>query len=244
VTTVLLVRHGRTTANASGVLAGWTPGIGLDERGRAQAQALAQRLGPVPLAAVVSSPLERCLETCHALLAGRDGLQPLLDERLGECRYGDWTGRALKELARQKLWKVVQAYPSGAAFPGEGGEPLRQMQARAVEAVREWDAALGADHGPDTVWVACSHGDVIKAVVADALGLHLDLFQRIVVDPGSVTALRYTDQRPFLLRLNDVGGGLAGYLPPRRRRRRAAGAAEAAGDAAVGGGIGAEQAGA
>jgi broad specificity phosphatase PhoE len=104
-----------------------------------------------------------------------------------------------------------------------------------------WDARLGADRGSDAVWVACSHGDVIKAVVADALGLHLDLFQRIVVDPGSVTALRYTDQRPFLLRLNDVGGGLAGYLPPRRRRRRTAGTA---GDAAIGGGTGADEAGA
>jgi probable phosphomutase (TIGR03848 family) len=164
-----------------------------------------------------------------------------VDERLGECKYGDWTGRPLRALAREKLWKVVQSYPSSAAFPGEGGEPLREMQSRAVEAVRHWDARLAAAHGPDAVWVACSHGDVIKAVVADALGLHLDLFQRVVVDPGSVTAIRYTSERPFLLRLNDVGGGLAGYLPPRRRRRRSS---QRAGEAPVGGGTGAEEAGA
>jgi probable phosphomutase (TIGR03848 family) len=241
VTTVLLVRHGRTTANADGLLAGWTPGVRLDDHGQAQAHALAERLAPVPLAAVVSSPLERCTETSAALVVGRDGIEPVIDERLGECRYGDWTGKPLRELARQKLWKVVQAYPSAAAFPGDGGEALREVQSRAVEAVRDWDERLSAEHGPKAVWVACSHGDVIKAVVADALGLHLDLFQRIVVDPGSVTAIRFTSQRPFLLRLNDVGGALSGYLPPRRRRRRAS---RSGGEAPVGGGTGADEAGA
>ena len=229
-TTVLLIRHGRTVANSDGVLAGWTPGVRLDERGREQAAALAARLAPVPLAAVVTSPLERCVETAEALVGGRSGVPVDADERLGECRYGDWTGGELRRLAREPLWKVVQAHPSAAVFPGPEGEPLAAMATRAVGAVRDHNARLG----PDATWAAVSHGDVIKAVVADALGLHLDLFQRLVVDPCSVTVIRYTDLRPFVLRLNDTGGGVEALLPPRRRRRRGARAA----DADVGGGAG------
>lgn len=228
-TTVLLVRHG-LTAMTGPVLAGWTPGVGLDDRGRAQAEAVARRLGPVPLAAVVSSPLDRCRETAAALAVGRP-VTVEVDDRLGECRYGDWTGQPIKKLARDPLWKVVQAHPSAVTFPGPDGEPLRETQARAVAAVREWNERLG----PDAMYAAVSHGDVIKAVVADALGLHLDLFQRIVVDPCSVTAIRYTELRPFLLRLNDTGGGVADLMPPKRRRRSAARVS----DAAVGGGAGA-----
>ena len=178
VATVLLVRHG-LTALTGPVLAGHTPGVHLDDRGRAQAEALAGRLGPVPLAAVVTSPLERCVETAGALVAGRDGLVPEPDDRLGEVRYGDWTGRPLRELTKEPLWTVVQQHPSAAVFPGPEGEGLAQTQARAVAAVREWDARVAAASGPDAVWLACSHGDVIKALLADALGLHLDLFQRI-----------------------------------------------------------------
>ena len=227
--TVILLRHGRTTANAGGVLAGWTPGVRLDDSGRAQAEAVAARLAPVPLAAVVSSPLERCQETASALLAGRD-LELRTDDRLGEARYGDWTGRTIKELARQPLWKVVQQHPSAAVFPGPEGEGLAQTQARAVAAVREWGAALG----PGSVWVACSHGDVIKAVLADALGLHLDQFQRIVVDPASISVVTYTETRPFVSRINDTGGDVSALVPPKRRRRRTPSS-----DAVVGGGAGA-----
>jgi probable phosphomutase (TIGR03848 family) len=230
VTTVILLRHGRTTANTGGVLAGWTPGVQLDETGQAQVQAVAQRLAPVPLAAVVTSPLERCRQTAAAVAAGRD-LQVRDDDRLGEARYGDWTGRSLKELAKDPLWKVVQQHPSAAVFPGPEGEGLAHTQARAVAAVRSWNAALG----PDAVWLACSHGDVIKAVLADALGLHLDQFQRIVVDPASVSVISYTDTRPFVLRTNDTGGDVSGLIPPRRSRRRR----KASSDAAVGGGAGA-----
>ncbi len=224
-TTVLLVRHG-LTAMTGPLLAGWTPGVHLDDRGREQAAALAERLRPVPVAEVVSSPLERCQETATALAAGRDS-EVRTDDRLGECRYGDWTGQELKKLAKDPLWKVVQAHPSAARFPG--GEALRETQARAVAAVRERNAALG----PDATWVAVSHGDVIKAIVADALGLHLDLFQRIQVDPCSLTVVRYTDLRPFVARLNDTGGSVADLLPPKRRGRRRSS------DAAVGGGAGA-----
>jgi probable phosphoglycerate mutase len=227
-TTVLLVRHG-LTALTGPVLAGWTPGVHLDDRGTAQAVTLAERLLPVQVAAIVASPLERCQETAAALAAGRD-VAVTTDDRLGECHYGDWTGQELKKLAKDPLWKVVQAHPSAARFPG--GEALRDTQARAVNAVREHNAEIGAD----ATWIAVSHGDVIKAVVADALGMHLDMFQRIQVDPCSLTVIRYTSLRPFVLRLNDVAGVVDDLLAPKRRggRRRAASS-----DAPVGGGAGA-----
>ena len=230
--TVLLVRHG-LTAMTGPVLAGHTPGVHLDERGRAQAEAMSARLAPVPLAAVVTSPLERCVETAAALLPGRS-LTSSLEPRLAEVRYGDWTGKPLKELAKQPLWRVVQAHPSAAVFPGLEGEALAGAQSRAVSAVREWDARIAESAGPDAVWLACSHGDIIKAILADALGLHLDLFQRIVVDPCSVSVVRYTDTRPFVLRVNDTGGDVSGLVPaPRKRRRRTPSS-----DAVVGGGAG------
>jgi probable phosphomutase (TIGR03848 family) len=227
VTTVLLIRHGRTAANTSGLLAGWTPGVHLDDAGRAQAAALAERLRPVPLVAVVTSPLERCQETVAALLAGRDGLGPEVDDRVGECHYGDWQGQELKKLAEDPLWRVVQAHPSAVRFPGNGGESLRGMQERAVDAVREWNARLG----PDATYAVCSHGDVIKSVVADALGLHLDLFQRIVVNPCSLTVIQYTEFRPFVVRLNDTGGSVEALLRPERQRHEDS-------DAVVGGSAG------
>ena len=232
-TTVVLLRHGRTTANTAGVLAGWTPGVQLDETGQAQVAAVGQRLAAVPLAAVVSSPLERCQQTAGAVLAAQQSagraLELATDDRLGEARYGDWTGRPIKELAKEPLWKVVQQHPSAAVFPGPEGEGLAQTQARAVAAVREWNARLG----PDAVWLACSHGDVIKAIVADAFGMHLDQFQRVVVDPASVSVINYTDTRPFVVRVNDTGGDVSALVPPKKRARR-----KASSDAVVGGGAG------
>jgi probable phosphomutase (TIGR03848 family) len=177
----------------------------------------------------VSSPLERCAQTAAAVVAGRD-VEVQSDERLGEARYGDWTGRTIQELAKEPLWKVVQQHPSAAVFPGPEGEGLAQTQARAVAAVRAWNATLG----PDAVWLACSHGDVIKAILADALGLHLDQFQRIVVDPASISVVTYTDTRPFVVRVNDTGGDVSALVPPPRKRRRRA----ASSDAVVGGGAG------
>jgi probable phosphomutase (TIGR03848 family) len=230
VTTVILLRHGRTTANTGGVLAGWTPGVRLDETGEAQVAAVGERVAKVPLAAVVSSPLERCAQTAAAVVAGRD-LEVATDDRLGEARYGDWTGRAIKELAKEPLWKVVQQHPSAAVFPGPEGEGLAETQARAVAAVRAWNATLGHD----AIWLACSHGDVIKAILADALGLHLDQFQRIVVDPASISVVTYTDTRPFVVRVNDTGGDVSALIPPPRKRRRS----KASSDGVIGGGAGA-----
>ncbi|WP_432563442.1 histidine phosphatase family protein [Kineococcus sp. SYSU DK003] len=238
--TLLLVRHGRSTANTAAVLAGWTPGVHLDDTGRGQAEALARRLAPVPVADVVVSPLERCQETAAALVAvdGPSGPRPALrtDDRLGECKYGDWTGRALKDLAKEPLWRTVQSHPSAAVFPGPGGEGLATMQHRAVESVREHDARIAAEHGEDAVWVAVTHGDVIKAVLADALGMHLDLFQRISADPCSVSVVRYAPLRPFVLRMNDSGGDLAGFAPPGKKRRSAR--KRVSSDAVVGGSTG------
>lgn len=229
-TTVVLVRHGLTHLTGP-VLAGWTPGLHLDERGQKQAAAVAERLRPVPFAALVSSPLDRCLDTAGAIAEGRE-LELQVEDRLGECRYGDWTGRPLKELAKDPLWKVVQNHPSAVVFPGPDGEPLRETQNRAVAAVRDWNSRLGAD----ATWLACSHGDVIKAIVADAMGLHLDQFQRIAIDPCSVTIIRYTELRPFVVRVNDTGGGVADLLPPAKTSRRK----KVASDAVVGGGAGAD----
>lgn len=230
--TLLLVRHG-LTAMTGPVLAGRTPGVHLDERGAAQARSLADRVAVLPVTAVVTSPLERCTDTARYVLAAQKaaGRSPKrhVDKRLIECGYGDWTGRPIAELAKDPLWRTVQAQPSAVRFPG--GEALTEMAARAVAAVRSWDARLG----PEAIWVACSHGDVIKAILADALGLHLDQFQRLVVDPCSVSVIRYTDTRPYVLRSNDVGSDLAGVLPaPSKRRGRASSA-----DATVGGGAGA-----
>jgi probable phosphomutase (TIGR03848 family) len=230
-TTVVLVRHGLTHMTGP-VLAGWTPGLHLDERGLKQAAAVAERLRPVTFDALISSPLDRCLDTANAIAEGR-GQELTVEDRLGECRYGDWTGRPLKELAKEPLWKVVQNHPSAVVFPGSEGEPLRETQNRAVAAVRDWNDKLG----PDATWLACSHGDVIKAIVADALGLHLDQFQRIVIDPCSVTIIRYTETRPFVVRVNDTGGGVADLLPPPPKKGRRSKKPE---DAAVGGGAGAD----
>ena len=230
--TVILARHGRTTANVSGVLAGRSKGVHLDERGVEQARAAGARLAGVPLAAVVTSPLERCRETAREIAAQQDGAKVTAERGLLECDYGSWTGRELKTLAKEALWKTVQAHPSAVAFPD--GETMTEMSARAVRAIRRWDAEVEAGHGADAVWVAVSHGDVIKAILADALGIHLDAFQRIVVDPASLSVVRYTPLRPFVVSMNTSAGDLSHLKPPAKKRRRRG----LATDAAVGGGAG------
>ena len=234
-TTVLLIRHG-LTALTGPVLTGWTPGVHLDERGRAQVASLGERIREIPLAALVTSPLERCRETAEAVLAGREPSPALhVDERVGEVRYGSWTGRDFKDLQKDPLWRVVQGHPSAAIFPD--GEGLAAMAARATEAVRDWNARLG----PDATYAVVSHADVIKALIADALGLHLDGYQRIAVDPASVSIIQYAELRPFVIRVNDTGDSIEALIPhpPTRRRRgpRAHGQ-DPASDAPVGGGAG------
>jgi len=226
--TVVVVRHGRTTANATGVLAGRTPGVLLDEVGRQQAAATGARLAVVPFARVVTSPLERCRETTEAIVAQQSAdasFDVMVDEAVTECDYGDWQGRSLSELAGEDLWQTVQRQPSAVTFPG--GETMSGMQHRAVSAIRAHDAAVEREHGPGAVWLAVSHGDVVKSVLADALGVHLDLFQRISVGPASVSIVRYGTHRTDVLATNTDGGDLS-WL-----RGSAPGA-----DAAVGGGAG------
>jgi probable phosphomutase (TIGR03848 family) len=232
--TVILVRHGRTTANASGMLAGRTPGVRLDETGEGQAARTGERLAVVPLVAAVTSPLERCKQTTKAILGAQPGsLRATTERGITECDYGEWQGRPLKDLAKEKLWATVQAQPSAVTFPG--GESMVAMQARAVSAVRRRDVLIEAEHGAGAVWVAVSHGDLIKSILADALGMHLDLFQRLHVDPASVSIIRYTSTRPYVLATNTHSGDLS-WLAPKpagktTRRRRSD-------DAAVGGGAG------
>jgi len=149
-----------------------------------------------------------------------------------ECDYGSWTGRELRSLAKEELWKTVQVHPANARFPD--GESMAQMMARAVAAVREWDTKVEAEHGSDAVWLAVSHGDVIKSILADALGMHLDLFQRLVVDPASLSVVRYTKMRPFVVSVNSHAGDLAALKAPAKKRRK-----KPSSDAVVGGGAGA-----
>src|ERR1700753_2904987 len=157
--TVILLRHGRSTSNTAGVLAGRSEGVDLDDKGRVQATGLIDRIGDLRIRAVVASPLLRCRRTVEPL-AEALCLQPVIDDRLSEVDYGDWTGRKIGELAKEPLWAVVQAHPSAAVFPG--GEGLAQVQARAVSAVREPNKRLSGElrgaNGGDALWVACTHG--------------------------------------------------------------------------------------
>ena len=207
--TVILLRHGRSTSNTAHVLAGRSEGVDLDDKGRQQAAELVDRIGELPIRAVVSSPLLRCRRTIEPL-ADALGIEPVLDDRFSEVDYGEWTGRKLADLVKEPLWGVVQAHPSAAVFPG--GEGLAQVQARAVAAVRDHDTRLAEQHGGDALWLACTHGDVIKAVVADALGLHLDGFQRVSADPASMSVIHYARLRPFVLHVNHTGPRLTSAL--------------------------------
>jgi probable phosphomutase (TIGR03848 family) len=206
--TVILVRHGRTTANATGLLAGRAAGVSLDQVGREQAALTGERLAAVPVVGVVSSPLERCQQTARFILDRQAGTPYApLESDLTECDYGQWQGRTLSDLATEDLWSAVQSQPSAVTFPG--GESMAAMQARAVAAIRRHDAVFEAEYGPGAVWVAVSHGDVIKSVIADALGLHLDLFQRINVNPASVSIVRYGASRPSVYATNTDAGDLS-----------------------------------
>lgn len=245
-TTVLLIRHGRTTANATGVLAGRSPGVELDEVGVKQAADAGARISSLPVRAVVSSPLQRCRQTGQALLKARNepgtsatGPSTLINDRgLIECGYGDWTGKALKDLSKEPLWRTVQSQPSAVRFPN--GESMTEMSARAVSTIHAWNDKITAEHGPDGLWVAVSHGDVIKAILADALGMHLDAFQRIMVDPASISVVNYTSTRPYVVRMNSVSADLAALLaPPPKKTRTRKKPDTSADDAVLGGGLGA-----
>ena len=192
-TTLYFVRHA-VTSHTGKKLSGWMEGIPLTDEGREQATAVADRLADVPLKAVYSSPIDRTLETAKAI-ASRHGLEVRTRRNLGEVEYGAWTNRPLKVLARTKLWTKVQRYPSGVRFPD--GETLREVQNRAVDEVDR----LAQEHPKDAI--SCvSHGDVIKLVFAHYMGVHIDLFQRLVIAPASVSVLALSEHGPAILSLN------------------------------------------
>lgn len=205
-TLVLLVRHGQTPTTGT-TLPGRAPGLHLADTGLAQAEAAAERIRPLgdKVRAVYASPLERTQETA-APIARAVKRRVRTEAGLLECDFGAWTGEALKDLAKLPEWKTVQRYPSGFRFPK--GESFAEMQARITGAI---DRLVGR-HPGETV-VAVSHADPIKAAVAQALGTHLDLFQRIVISPCSVTAVLYTDAGPVVLAVNSAGGDLSTLAP-------------------------------
>ncbi|HVX17624.1 MAG TPA: MSMEG_4193 family putative phosphomutase [Acidimicrobiales bacterium] len=204
-TLVLLVRHGQTPTTGS-VLPGRAKGLHLADKGREQAARAGERIAALrKVAAVYASPLERTKETA-APIATATGNRVRVDRGLLECDFGDWTGKELKALMKLPEWKAVQRYPSGFRFPG--GESFAEMQTRIVGALQ----GLVAAHPGETV-VAVSHADPIKAAVAHALGTHLDLFQRIVVSPCSVTAVAYGPTGPVVLAVNSTGDDLSTLVP-------------------------------
>ncbi len=199
-TVVLLVRHAHSQANGSGILSGRTEGVHLSPAGKKQALQLAKRLGNIPIKAVLSSPLERCEETISPWLKKITQINPKLalrsDSDLSEVDYGLWTGRKLRSLSKEPLWKVVQDSPSTVTFPE--GESIASMQARAVRALQRGLDTRGKGH-----IILVSHGDVIKSMIAAALNMHLDEFQRIVIDPASISILDYSSSKPRLILMND-----------------------------------------
>ena len=199
--TVLLIRHGRSVANVQGILAGRAPGVFLDEVGEATASALGEKFADLPIAHVVSSPLDRTLQTADLAFGSR--FPRSVEEQINECDYGDWQGRILSELATEPLWKTVQDEPDSMTFPN--GESMQSMANRAISAIRAWDEKLTAEFGSDVIWVAISHGDVIKALCADALSLPLRNFQRISIEPASVSVVQYGKDSAKLHKLNDTG---------------------------------------
>jgi probable phosphomutase (TIGR03848 family) len=215
-TQILLVRHAVNDFVKTGRLAGWTPGVHLNEEGQAQAEALGKRLADAPITHLYASPLERTMETAEAIQRFHPGLSIQSHEGIGEVRYGDWEGMAISALQSRKMWHVVQHYPSRASFPN--GETMREVQVRAVNAIEE----LAARH-PRGLVVVVSHADLIKMVVAHFMGTHLDNFQRIVISPASITTLMLGYGRPYVVTVNDV----AHVLELERERKRAEAAREA-----------------
>ena len=208
---IVLIRHAHSTANAAGVLSGQLPNVHLSKSGLEQAERLAERLGKLTIAQVQVSPMDRCLETLAPWLAkyGKN-VNVITEPNLVEVDYGKWSGKKLATLSRAKLWRKVQGQPSAVTFPE--GESLAQMQVRAMKTVHDFfetDLEL-------TVMV--SHGDVIKAIVASSLGMHLDDFQRIVIDPASITILESSGGAIRLTRLNDSDSSVSELLQSKNKR--------------------------
>jgi probable phosphoglycerate mutase len=214
---LVLIRHAHSESNAAGVLSGRIPNVHLSAKGVKQSEQLSQRLGSFPIAQMRISPMERCFETVSPwinefVLATNPKFEPIIDPMLNEVDYGDWSGKRLATLSRKKEWKTVQESPSRMYFPG--GEGIAAMQARVMKSVHEV-ASL-----PDSkVAVFVSHGDVIKSIVASALGMHLDEFQRIIIDPASVSVIEYNSVKPRILLVNDTRAVVTDLLKAPKRSR-------------------------
>jgi len=198
---LVLIRHAHSEANAAGILSGRLPNVHLSEKGEEQSEHLAVRLGNFPVATLRISPMERCFETISPwinsiVLPNNPRFEPIIDQELTEVDYGSWSGKKLAVLSKNKLWKIVQEAPSRMYFPS--GEGIAQMQSRAMTSVHE--AVSTKTKGAAVI---VSHGDVIKSIVASALGMHLDEFQRIVIDPASISILDFSTTKPRVLLLND-----------------------------------------
>ena len=198
---LVLIRHAHSEANAAGILSGRLPDVHLSEKGLEQSEKLPVRLGNFPVASLRISPMERCFETISPwinsiVLPNNPKFEPVIDQELTEVDYGSWSGKKLAVLSRNKMWKTVQESPSRMYFPG--GEGIAQMQSRAMSSVHQ--AVLSKAKGSAVI---VSHGDVIKSIVASALGMHLDEFQRIVIDPASISILDFSTTKPRTLLLND-----------------------------------------
>lgn len=196
-TQILLIRHAVNDFVKTGKLAGWTPGVHLNEEGQSQAEALGRRLADAPIERLYASPLERTMETAEAIQRHHHHLEIKPAIELGEVRYGDWEGMEIKKLTSRKMWQMVQQYPSRAAFPN--GETMREVQTRAVNAIEK----LVEAHPREFVAVV-SHADIIKMILAHYLGMHLDEFQRIVIAPASISMLSLGFGRPYVASMNDV----------------------------------------
>lgn len=214
---LVLIRHAHSEANAAGILSGRLPNVHLSEKGIKQATDLSQRLGSFPVAQLRISPMERCFETVQPwinefLVPRSKDFVPVIDHNISEVDYGVWSGKKLSVLSKNKLWKTVQESPSRMYFPS--GEGIAQMQVRAMQSVHEL-----AELKNKGVGVIVSHGDVIKAIVASALGIHLDEFQRIVIDPASITVIEYSGIKPRVLLLNDTRGHVSDLLQAPKRSK-------------------------
>lgn len=214
---VVLIRHAHSEANAKALLSGRTVGVHLSPKGHTQSQDLIARLGRLKVATLRISPLERCSETINPWWdtvgkAHNPSIELIRDENLNEVDYGDWSGKKLALLSKNKLWHTVQNSPSAMYFPS--GEGLAQMQERAMRAVHE---ATSTRKKGAVVFV--SHGDVIKSIVASALGMHLDSFQRLVIDPASVNVIDFSGTKPRVLLLNDSRAHLEEFLNAPYRKK-------------------------
>lgn len=196
-TLLLLIRHAQNDWVQTGRLAGWTAGVHLNDEGKRQAEALGERLAAAKLQAVYSSPLERAVETAAEIVRHYAGMDLKIEEGVGEVRFGDWTGQKLRQLRRRRLWEGVQNVPSRVRFPG--GESFLEMQFRAVGTLER----IAQRHPAGPVAVV-SHSDVIKAMVAHYAGMPLDLFQRLVISPASISMIGLSRGRPHILRVNDT----------------------------------------